>query len=553
VTAYAKVNNRIDGKSKMADVAKWTNEIIKLDADNKAGLKAKYEFQAYFNESQQLLISQQPKEAQAVIEKALAMPDLKPQQIAMATLMKCNCLLMQKEYQAAIDCAKSAQETAKGSEAMILKMIIQQAEKAQKAQKSGNDAAAASPIIPSSGGVLPLAVPAQRVKANTGTTASGKTAASDDSAASEKSPEKDPYKVPSGSPEDLLKYVAVLKKEKSTANDYMAVMEFRRKMATAMLEAANKIIAADPTKEQKCEALKIKLEAYGAMPAVMSGYKQTAEQEELIEQFEKAGMPKEARQALRMVLSAKLQFAGAYRGKELEQIIDKVKDYFRSGSVSASDISLATSAGRAAEYSGSDELAVKTYRELSKILAEQKEEKVAQMAARFIGAARRLGLKDNTMLIEGTTLDGKPLDWSKYSGKIVLIDFWATWCGPCRAEMPNVRKNYEAYHDRGFEVIGVSLDQKREDLDKFMEKEKLPWTIVTDDSWNKEKTVTSDGEKLVPGHLADYYGVFGIPTLILLGKDGKAISLNARGEALTHELEKAFGPVVAKAKDEEQK
>ncbi len=57
----------------------------------------------------------------------------------------------------------------------------------------------------------------------------------------------------------------------------------------------------------------------------------------------------------------------------------------------------------------------------------------------------------------------------------------------------------------------------------------------------------------MPGQLANYYGILGIPTLILLGKDGKAISLNARGEALTHELEKAFGPVVAKAKDEEQK
>ena len=254
-----------------------------------------------------------------------------------------------------------------------------------------------------------------------------------------------------------------------------------------------------------------------------------------------------------MVLSGKLQLAAGHGPKQLEKAIAKIEDYFRNDAVDASELSLAANAGRTAEYSGSSELAVNTYRELGKILASQKDEKVTQMAAKFIGAARRLGLKDNTMLVEGTTLDGKPLDWSKYSGKIVLIDFWATWCGPCRAELPNVRKNYEAYHNRGFEVIGVSLDQKREDLDKFMDKEKLPWTIVTDDSWNKEKTVTTDGEKLVPAHLADYYGVLSIPTLILLGKDGKAISLNARGEALTHELEKAFGPVVAKAKDEENK
>ncbi len=174
------------------------------------------------------------------------------------------------------------------------------------------------------------------------------------------------------------------------------------------------------------------------------------------------------------------------------------------------------------------------------------------MGVKLAGAARRLELKETPMLVQGTTMAGQPLDWSKYEGKVVLIDFWATWCGPCRAELPNVRKNYEAYHDRGFEVVGVSLDQKTEDLEKFMEKEKLPWTIVRDDSWNKAKPQpTSD--KFVTGYLANYYGVFGIPTMILLGKDGKAITINARGEALTKELEKAFGPIVAKSHEEENK
>jgi thiol-disulfide isomerase/thioredoxin len=551
VTAYAKIGNHINGKDESASVAKWMSEIIKLDDDNKAGLKAKYEYQSYFNESQKLLVSHKSKEALEVIEKALAISDLKPEQISRATLMKCNCLLMEKKYQAAIDCAKKAQETATGTEALIFRLIIQQAEKALKA---GGNAAAITPIMPTIGG----AMPAQRIRAVAGrTTASGKTAgdpAATEKSTDEKTAEKDPFKVPSGSVEDLFKYIADLKKQKSKASDYMAILEFRRKMAMATIEAADKIIAADPTKEQKCDALKIKLEAFGSMPSILSGNDLVAKQEELIEQFEKADMPKEARQVLRIVLATKLQSAGRKGPAELEKVLEKIKDYFQSGSIDSSAIGLAASAGRAAEASGSNQLAIKTYRELGKIFATQKDEKVAQMAAKFVGAARRMGLKENTMLVEGTTLDGKPLDWSKFEGKVVLIDFWATWCGPCRAELPNVRKNYEAYHDRGFEVIGISLDQKREDLDKFMEKEKLPWTIVTDDSWNKEKpAVTTDGEKLVPGHLADYYGVFGIPTMILLGKDGKAITISARGEALNRALEKEFGPITAKAKDEDNK
>ena len=541
LAAYAKAGNRIDGKDQSADAAKWMDEVIKLDVDNKAGLKAKYEYQSYLNAAQKLYASRKPKEAQAIYEKALAVTGLTPQQIARATYMKCNCLILQKEYQAAIDCAKSAQENATGTDAALLKFIVQQAEKAQKAQKPGNDAASA-PVSPTIGGTLRAAMPALRIQSAGGPRASGTTA----------SAEKDIFKVPSGSIDELFKYAEELKSERSTASDYMAVMEFRRKVATATLEAADKILAADPTTEQKAKALKLELAAFDNLPILSPADKLMAKQEKLIEQFEKANMPKEARQALRMVLSDKLRFAAAKGPQELERVIDEVKDYYRSSPVGDSN-SIAIGAGRMAEMSGSKALAVKTYRDLGKILVGAKDEKIAQWAGKLIGAARRLELTDNTMLVEGTTLEGKPLDWSKYSGKVVLIDFWATWCGPCRAELPNVKKNYEAYHDRGFEVIGVSLDQKRDDLDKFMEKEKLPWTIVTDDSWNKEKSAPGDGSKLVPGQLANYYGVFGIPTLILLGRDGKAISLNARGDALTHELEKAFGPVIAKAKDEEQK
>ena len=121
LTAYAKVNNRIDGKDQSADVGKWMEEIMKLDADNKAGLKAKYEYQSYLNAGRNSML-RKPKEAQAVYDKALAVSGLTPQQIARATYMKCNCLMMQKEYQAAIDCAKSVQRKCHGQRGSSLEV-----------------------------------------------------------------------------------------------------------------------------------------------------------------------------------------------------------------------------------------------------------------------------------------------------------------------------------------------------------------------------------------------------------------------------------------------
>jgi thiol-disulfide isomerase/thioredoxin len=114
----------------------------------------------------------------------------------------------------------------------------------------------------------------------------------------------------------------------------------------------------------------------------------------------------------------------------------------------------------------------------------------------------------------------QPLSVAALKGKIVLIDFWATWCGPCRAELPNVIATYGKYHDKGFEIIGVSLDSDREKLDSFLKQQNgMTWPQFFDGKgWSNE--------------LAVKYGVEAIPFTVLVGADGKIIGTNLRGEAL---------------------
>jgi thiol-disulfide isomerase/thioredoxin len=148
------------------------------------------------------------------------------------------------------------------------------------------------------------------------------------------------------------------------------------------------------------------------------------------------------------------------------------------------------------------------------------------MAENFAGTLRRLSLPGHPMVIKGTLLNGQPFDQKALAGKVVLVDFWATWCGPCVAEIPNVLEQYEKYHDKGFEVVGISLDEDREALEKFVGEKKIPWPILFE---------KSEGEGW-RHPLSTYYGISGIPTVILIGRDGNVITLDARGEKLGEQL-----------------
>jgi peroxiredoxin/predicted negative regulator of RcsB-dependent stress response len=150
----------------------------------------------------------------------------------------------------------------------------------------------------------------------------------------------------------------------------------------------------------------------------------------------------------------------------------------------------------------------------------------SQQLAR-IGTLRKLGIGMPAIDFSASSPDGGMINLKDFRGKVILLDFWAAWCAPCKQEMPNVKNVYNKYHDKGFEIIGISLDNSRAQFERYVQEQQIGWPQVFDGKgWQSE--------------VGQLYAVGSIPATFLLDREGKIARKNLRGP----ELEKAVKELV---------
>lgn len=335
-------------------------------------------------------------------------------------------------------------------------------------------------------------------------------------------------------PQELLDFAKGLLPPKQAPKSKEEMSAYIKAASRVAVEAADKVLALVKEDEELfAKAAKLKLESLSALGRL--GEKQAAaDMAAFAATLAESPVKPLAMEAKRMLIVAEAkQMFSTGKLDGAAALVTKTAALLEADPDDLQTAGLAMQlAGALEQLPGGGEVAVTAIKAFGQLFAKSGNERVKHLAKGFEGKLRLLELPGKPMEITGSLLDGSPFDQSKFTGKAMLVLFWTTWCGPCVTEISSVLKQYEKYHQLGFEVVGISLDEDKAKVEKFVADNKIPWPILfAGKGWRHP--------------MAEFYGISAVPESMLIGRDGKVITLDVRGEKLGKKLTELFKDVKA--------
>jgi thiol-disulfide isomerase/thioredoxin len=304
------------------------------------------------------------------------------------------------------------------------------------------------------------------------------------------------------------------------------------KAAESVVAAADQGVNASRSEEQILERVDLSVEALRIL-GLLGANDTDMQAAKLLDNVQAKVSPAAAEVIVRMRLGRELQRWSQLGKADREKAINRFVADVQSEGLTPGHADLILRLTDNLESSGQGPLAASALGKLLPAFKNSSEPNIQRRAPVMEGMIRRLDLVGKPFELEGTLLDGSEFDWASYRGKVVLVDFFANWCGVCREEVPTVLQAYQAYKDKGFTVVGVSLDKAPQLAEAYQQETgfQFPTLFSSDPRAMEWKSP-----------MATKYGVTSLPRAILVDQEGKVVATVARGERLIQHLHELLGP-----------
>lgn len=340
------------------------------------------------------------------------------------------------------------------------------------------------------------------------------------------------FEVPEGTADELFEFINKVKSTPPTERSQEAAVAHLKRQVAAVLKACDQIMAGKPDEQAELKVIMERFSAFSTLAQVDEDAGKKLEQ--LVAKYDTDKRPAVQQFVGGLKLQQKRSEFFKLSDADQKKFVDELFSFIDKYELDQTTMQLAAGLAQDLENSTRTDLSAAVYERLADQLKKLNNPSIQPHIDRMYATVRRLRLPGKFMEIDGTTAEGEKFDWSAYRGKVVLVDFWASWCGPCRAEIPNMKDQLEKYGDKGFAVLGINLDNTVEEYQAYVDKEELTWTNLMS---------PNEDERGWDNPLAVHYGISGIPTAILVDQEGKVVSMDARGPVLNGLLQKMLGAV----------